>query len=333
MKQIKINKIASAKEPKELLDSFGVDITYNAISDKPIIVYNRLELLLKLTIKLNGVNTPVWLCKVVKQKEYCLVNDDEIKKLQQYEKLYKTHFGVEYIDHPDFDNHISLDTFTSEFENSFDKDDRTFILKDEAIGMTITNYDRNMSFFKSLDKEQFNASLMKLINKYHFKEIDNLEGLADCLYILVLDDYSQFYIGKTTQSLKDRIKAHWWAKVDWFRYFWGDFNYSRFSIDHFKMLDCTRIFVCENYQLFLKENKDESSSSAIKLANTYNSQVDLTMSDLEKAERIVINNSPVLYCLSDRPLLVDAPIYKKIKINLPELKLKDYIKIKAQEED
>ena len=106
-----------------------------------------------------------------------------------------------------------------------------------------------MKYCASLSKEDFNNELENYLCRHKgFHEIrklaycDGLEGF----YIMVLDEYKQVYIGKA-YDIKKRIKQHWTNTKDFDRVLLPMYNTdSVFSIDFFRALDTTRIFVWEN---------------------------------------------------------------------------------------
>ncbi len=87
--------------------------------------------------------------------------------------------------------------------------------------------------------------LNKFLKKYsQFKEIDDLsilEGVKGC-YIIVLDEYKQVYIGQS-KNIRNRIKQHWSKRKPLNRLVFGSVGKSKISIDSFRALDTTRIFV------------------------------------------------------------------------------------------
>ena len=123
------------------------------------------------------------------------------------------------------------------YRESWCEDYRTLCLK---------NYDLNMKYFSILDKSEFNKALSTFLSKYnHFIEVSCLNDFSgvEGFYIMVLDEYKQVYIGKTT-DIKKRIMQHWVKTKPFDRtlfpmYAW---NKSVFSIDFFRALDTTRIF-------------------------------------------------------------------------------------------
>ncbi len=113
--------------------------------------------------------------------------------------------------------------------------------------LCLKNYDLNMKFFSMLDTIEFNIVLELFLKRYKgFKEIFDLNQYAEVegYYIMVLDEYKQVYIGKT-KDIKKRIREHWSKTKSFDRTLFPMYAYdtSCFSIDFFRALDTTRIFV------------------------------------------------------------------------------------------
>ncbi|ODG93716.1 hypothetical protein BED47_00665 [Gottfriedia luciferensis] len=118
------------------------------------------------------------------------------------------------------------------------------------------NYEVNMRYFKSLSKEDFNEELTSFLNKNNdFKEITDLNSIAgqSGYYIMVLDEYSQVYIG--TGDIKKRIMQHWSKQFYFDRMINGNKENSILSIDSFRALDTTRIFVYQTEKTLILENE------------------------------------------------------------------------------
>jgi hypothetical protein len=64
------------------------------------------------------------------------------------------------------------------------------------------------------------------------------------LYIMVLDEYRQVYVGATSESVgvAKRIRQHGTSQKQFDRLLWGSATTSILSIDSFRALDTTRIF-------------------------------------------------------------------------------------------
>lgn len=118
------------------------------------------------------------------------------------------------------------------------------------------NYDLNMMFFDSLNFDKFNDYLDKKIKKYKFKQCFDLKevGKKSGVYMLVLDEYKQVYIGQT-KNIRQRILRHWgdWKTLE--RLIYGDLLSSIISIDSFGPLDTTRIYYFETYDRYEIEEK------------------------------------------------------------------------------
>ena len=120
----------------------------------------------------------------------------------------------------------------------------------------LKNYDINMQNFKELDKNEFNKQINNFLEKNKdFKAIKDTNQLREKsgYYILVLDKYNSLYIGEATDLFK-RIKQHWSKKVEFDRLLFpiNNIEYSKLSIDSFRILDTTRIYVktIKNKKLF-----------------------------------------------------------------------------------
>jgi hypothetical protein len=100
-----------------------------------------------------------------------------------------------------------------------------------------------MKRFESIPRERFEGVLSFLLNAAPFQTIEDLTR-CNCrgIYIMVLDQYKQIYIGKA-KNIKDRIKQHWYNKIHFDRLLFGTIESSILSIDSFGPLDTTRIFI------------------------------------------------------------------------------------------
>lgn len=108
------------------------------------------------------------------------------------------------------------------------------------------NYDLNIKYFSTLNHNEFDMYLNSFVSKNKFKEIFDLKDINQIkgIYILVLDEYNQVYIG-ISNNIKKRILAHWNTRHDFDRLIFGDKENSILSIDSFGALDTTRIFYKE----------------------------------------------------------------------------------------
>ena len=104
-----------------------------------------------------------------------------------------------------------------------------------------------MEFYSMLDKIEFNTALESFLKDYRgFNQVFDLSKYSETAgyYIMVLDEYKQIYIGKT-DDIKKRIIQHWSRTKPFDRILLPMYAYDKscFSIDFFRALDTTRIFV------------------------------------------------------------------------------------------
>lgn len=121
------------------------------------------------------------------------------------------------------------------------------------------NYELNMDYFNQLDKNKFNQTLDKFLKKNKFIECNDLNALKDVdgIYMLILDDYKQVYIGKA-ENIKKRIMSHWSRKKPFCRLLFGNKENSIISIDSFGALDTTRIYY-KKYRNYWDSDKIEKT--------------------------------------------------------------------------
>lgn len=108
----------------------------------------------------------------------------------------------------------------------------------------LENFDLNMAFFATIPPAQFEDALTDALGRGKtlrpVTRLRDLEGKSG-LYILVLDDYRQAYIGQAG-NLRHRIKSHWWGTKQFDRLVFGHPHESVLSIDAFRVLDTTRVY-------------------------------------------------------------------------------------------
>lgn len=161
-----------------------------------------------------------------------------------------THFGVQTSNRHDGlkltrDNYVKVNNKSS-FAKGLVYNDN-FIKKHKK--RSLYNYDLNMKYFSLLSKREFNNELMRFVKKAEFKEITNLAPLkVSGYYIMVLDEYSQVYIGRS-KNIRQRIQHHWRKQKEFDRLIFGNEEDSILSIDSFRAYDTTRIFVHKSFDL------------------------------------------------------------------------------------
>ena len=107
------------------------------------------------------------------------------------------------------------------------------------------NYDLNMKYFNSLDNDVFNKKLDSFIKKNKLKQITDLnQAEVEGVYVMVLDEYKQVYIG-IANNIKKRVMNHWSTKKEFGKLIFGSKDNSVLSIDSFGAFDTTRIYIKE----------------------------------------------------------------------------------------
>jgi hypothetical protein len=125
----------------------------------------------------------------------------------------------------------------------------------------LENYDLNMAFFSRLDVAAFESAVNEVVASHPgLIEVFDLNDWVDVtgVYVMVLDDFKQIYVGMTRAKggIRDRIRKHWSTSKQFDRLIYGDVYTSVISVDSFRGLDTTRIFA-------MKSNKPETTEAKI----------------------------------------------------------------------
>lgn len=163
-----------------------------------------------------------------------------------------SHFGIMIQDKPT--NHINKALYLSAKPEGMPGWTENHYIK--QISMADLNYDLNMSYFNSLNFDEFDLCLLQQCQKFKFVECKDLTELDNKtgVYMLVLDDYKQVYIG-ISDNIKRRIISHWNKRKSLERLIFGDICNSILSIDSFGALDTTRVFYIETPSTYKTEEK------------------------------------------------------------------------------
>ena len=138
----------------------------------------------------------------------------------------------------------------------FDVVNNELLLSDEYCQkyqeLCLKNYDLNMKFINNLDIKDFNKKINSVVKKYNMIEI---QKLYECkkqkgIYLAILDNYKQVYIGQSLRDIRARILTHWRKKPKFDRLLYGEADKSVIPYDSYGLLDTTRIFV------IFENNKD-----------------------------------------------------------------------------
>lgn len=124
----------------------------------------------------------------------------------------------------------------------------------------LENYDLNMAYFSTLDRDEFNRAVEDAVaaqrEMVEVTDLNKWEGKQG-LYVMVLDEFKQAYIGVTSSDggIKARIRQHWSSSKAFDRLLWGRVDESIISIDSFRALDTTRIYAAKVRNPLSLENK------------------------------------------------------------------------------
>lgn len=111
----------------------------------------------------------------------------------------------------------------------------------------LRNFDLTMAYCERLPRAPFLAALDEALERFpsleEVRDLNEWNGVSG-VYVLVLDDYKQFYVGQATArgGIRKRIVVHWQKKPAFDRMLSGAPERSIMSIDCFRALDTTRIF-------------------------------------------------------------------------------------------
>lgn len=334
-----IKEYKSKKEALEENEAFEVK-DYRVNKDYAGLVLGNYTVLSYVSIFKLEYSRPMvgWLCKNNENGFFRVFTNFTISTMYQKAYADTDYFGLNYVNSDIPYKRLNIKDFKKEFVEEANKIDPLGLehlqkQKEEYINNPdkwVNNVQKNIDYFKSLNKQKYEEELNRLCTKYHFHEIKDMGNVKKCLYIAALDQYNQFYVGKCVGYLKNRMKKHWTAKSIPSRHLWnGSFEYSRIKYDDFKMYDTTRIFVCDKISLIINENLEEALDKAIEITNTFGFGTEYEkMTELDKAERIVINNSKCMFTLSDRTMLTSAEFYQKLseqfKLPIDDLLVKHY---------
>jgi len=128
--------------------------------------------------------------------------------------------------------------------------------REHAINCLI-NFDINMTYFNSLKKDRFKKAIDRFLEKNpSFIPVIILNDYKDKsgYYLMVLDDYCQAYVG-TSKDIYKRIYTHWHTRKAFDRLIFGGVENSIISIDSFRALDTTRLYVSVISETYVHENR------------------------------------------------------------------------------
>lgn len=130
---------------------------------------------------------------------------------------------------------------------------------DKQLANVKENLRLNLKYFESLNKDDFENAINKTLSAMpEFMEVKDLKPFMEQhgYYIMVLDEYKQIYVGNS-DKIGERIKQHWTKKKPFDRLIFPSnaVTTSCLSIDAFRALDTTRIYVYPTRRTYVKEDK------------------------------------------------------------------------------
>ncbi|AUI52921.1 GIY-YIG nuclease family protein [Arthrobacter crystallopoietes] len=127
----------------------------------------------------------------------------------------------------------------------------------------LRNFDLSMRYFESLDADELETALEHVLAKGRtFKPVESLPDWDDVegAYVMVFDEYKQFYIGQS-RNVRKRIKQHWGGRKSFDRLIYGRSMYtSIFPVDELRALDNTRIYAARSSNPYAPEERAEKAA-------------------------------------------------------------------------
>lgn len=126
----------------------------------------------------------------------------------------------------------------------------------------LVNLDLSLRYFASLDPGEFELALERVLAAggrftpvQSLADWDGVEGV----YVLVFDEYRQFYVGQSG-DLRKRVKAHWSKRKSFDRVLFGNPYDSILAVDELRALDTTRIYAMKAANPFDVERRTEAAA-------------------------------------------------------------------------
>lgn len=143
-------------------------------------------------------------------------------------------------------------------EHSQHSDAYLLVQRDAAL----RNFDLSMRYFDSLAVDEFQNALEHVLAAGRtFKPVQSLKDWADVpgAYVMVFDEYKQFYIGKAN-NIRTRIMKHWSTRKSFDRLIFPSTYESIFPVDELRALDTTRIFAARSTNAYALEERAEKAA-------------------------------------------------------------------------
>lgn len=126
----------------------------------------------------------------------------------------------------------------------------------------LVNFDLSLAHFRSLDEDEFESALGRVLaTNRKLKPVEDLQKWdgVEGTYVMVFDEYKQFYVGQSN-DVRKRIRAHWTGRKSFDRLIWGSKYDSILPVDELRALDTTRIFAFATSNPFGVEQQAEDAA-------------------------------------------------------------------------
>lgn len=126
----------------------------------------------------------------------------------------------------------------------------------------LRNFDLSLAHFETLDPAEFESALQDVLaTDERFTPVESLrdwDGVSGA-YVMVFDEYRQFYIGKS-DDIRKRVRSHWVGRKGFDRLLFGNKYSSIFPVDEMRALDTTRIYAVRSSRPFSVEERAEKAA-------------------------------------------------------------------------
>lgn len=274
--------------------------------------------------KFDGTN--YYLCKNIKTNLYSLKKHTIIEQIYR-EASSSSYLGMNYAEE-DAPFYMTIDSFISGFGRFRSKDAMNDNFYRDEILIAKKCFSLNTSFFDSIDNAFFLKELNRIVQKYGFKKVESIPTTKNCLYLMVVGKYKQFYVGKCVSSASSRIRRHWRSNMRDYHFF-VSMEYERLPIDAFKMFDTTEVYILDDFKK-VKADPNFATVSKYELVKNHSNCHKRVpeLDELSLVERTVVNECNLCCSLNDRTPILTFKNYSRLEDyfgkNRYELKIKDF---------
>lgn len=166
------------------------------------------------------------------------------------------------------------------------------VQRDQAL----VNFDLAMRYFAALDTGEFEDALQRILEKGRtFQAVQSLkdwQGVSG-VYVLVFDEYRQFYVGKAN-DIRKRVRDHWVSRKPFDRLLFGSHYESVFPVDELRALDTTRIYAARSKNPFgLEERVEKVGDPRFSLNRTWGGEPSTLQLVSPRRHRYLVDVTPI----------------------------------------